>query len=55
MRNGKAGWTLTAQDYSQQVINNSKGVVKQILDEAFIAGGTTVDPCTGLPVLKERP
>lgn len=46
---------LAAQDYSQKVINNSKGVVKQIMDEAFIAGEITTNPCTGLPVVKGKP
>ena len=46
---------LEAQDYSQKVIGNSRSVVKQIFDAAFVAGEISVNPCVGLPIVKGKP
>ena len=41
--------------YSQKVISNTKSVIKQILDEALIAGEIPHNPCVGLPIIKGQP
>ena len=43
------------KQYSQKVISNSKSVLKQILDEALIAGEIPYNPCVGLPIVKGQP
>ena len=46
---------LSAQGYSQKVINNSKSVCKSIFDIAFITGEISQNPCFGLPEIKGNP
>lgn len=43
------------QQYSQKVISNAKSVLKQIMDQALIAGEIPFNPCVGLPVVKGKP
>ena len=45
---------LQAQDYSQKVINNKKSIIKQILDDALIAGDIEMNPCINLPTVKGK-
>lgn len=47
--------TFKRQQYSQKVISNTKSVLKQILDEALIAGEIPFNPCVGLPLVKGLP
>lgn len=46
--------TLKAQDYSQKVINNKKSIIKQMLDNALIAGEIELNPCINLPIIKGK-
>lgn len=46
---------LAAQGYSQKVISNSKSVCKSILDDAFIKGELSGNPCVSLPEIKGKP
>lgn len=43
------------KQYSQKVISNTKSVLKQIMDEALIAGEIQHNPCVGLPIVKGQP
>ncbi len=43
------------KQYSQKVISNAKSVLKQIMDQALIAGEIPFNPCVGLPVVKGKP
>jgi len=42
------------QQYSQKVISNTRSVLKQILDEALIAGEIDHNPAVGLPIVKGK-
>lgn len=43
---------FSARGYSMKVINNSKIVLKGILDHAFAAGDIQANPCANLPLIK---
>ena len=43
------------QGFSQKVINNTKIVLKEILDSAFLSGYISSNPCYGLPAVKGKP
>lgn len=45
---------LSAQNYSQKVINNKKSIIKGILDNALVHGEITMNPCLNLPTVKGK-
>ena len=45
---------LSAQGYSQKVINSKKSIIKGILDNALIAGEIQSNPCINLPTIKGK-
>lgn len=45
---------FSAKGYSQKVINNSKSVLKKILDSALIAGEIGRNPCKDLPQIEGK-
>lgn len=45
---------LSAQGYSQKVINNKKSVIKGILDNALVHGEIAMNPCLNLPAVKGK-
>ena len=45
---------LSAQGYSQKVINSKKSIIKSILDNALIAGEIQSNPCINLPTIKGK-
>jgi integrase len=45
---------LSAQNYSQKVINSKKSVIKSILDNALVHGEIQFNPCINLPTVKGK-
>lgn len=45
---------LSAQGFSQKVINNKKSIIKGILDNALVHGEITMNPCLNLPTVKGK-
>jgi integrase len=45
---------LSAQGFSQKVINNKKSIIKGILDNALIHGEIAMNPCLNLPTVKGK-
>lgn len=45
---------LSAQDFSQKVINNKKSIIKGILDNALVHGEIQMNPCLNLPTVKGK-
>lgn len=45
---------LSAQGFSQKVINNKKSIIKGILDNALVHGDITMNPCLNLPTVKGK-
>lgn len=43
---------FAARGYSQKVINNTKSVIRQILNYAFLCGDIDANPCIGIPTPK---
>lgn len=46
---------FAARGYSQKVINNTKSVMRQILNYAFLCGDIDANPCIGIPTPKGNP
>lgn len=46
---------FAARGYSQKVINNTKSVIRQILNYAFLCGDIDANPCIGIPTPKGNP
>ena len=45
---------VQAQGFSQKVINSKKSIIKQVLDNALIAGEIQINPCVNLPTVKGK-
>lgn len=45
---------LSAQGFSQKVINNKKSIIKGILDNALVHGEITMNPCLNLPTVRGK-
>lgn len=45
---------LSAQGFSQKVINNKKSIIKGILDNALVHGEIAMNPCLNLPTVKGK-
>lgn len=45
---------LSAQNYSQKVINNKKSIIRGILDNALVHGEIAMNPCLNLPTVKGK-
>ena len=45
---------LSAQGFSQKVINNKKSIIKGILDNALVHGEIQMNPCLNLPTVKGK-
>lgn len=46
---------FAARGYSQKVINNTKSVIRQILNHAFLCADIDANPCIGIPTPKGNP